>query len=125
MDAGVLYPREFQEVMVMNKVVSKTGSEYELLFVEQGYKWKGINVPVRMQGIFTGPDDALRAFKIYDANLEEKKVYQSTDLEHLDILTKKSELIEFAEKLGIEVDSELKIATSIKKNIKEQLEARA
>lgn len=110
----------------MTELVSKNGNTYTLEYdAIRLYYWEGKGLPPELQGGYTGPVEAKHAFELWDGQKAKQKIdYTLTDLEQLDVYTKKSELLEFAEKVGITVTGTFIQASSLKKYIKEQLEAR-
>lgn len=109
--------------------VQRPNSEINLEFTGYGYKWVGKSVPKSMQGLWLNPEEAVQASKSFEKELAAKAEHKAkhvnaeiTDLEQLDILTRKHELLDFAESRGLEVPSDIKQPSKIKKLLKETLE---
>lgn len=109
--------------------LSRAHSDINLEFNGYGYRWTGKSVPVRLQGLWLSPIDANNAAIEYQSQITkkaEKKAllvnYERTDLEELDILTRKDELLSFANSRGIDVPQDKKNPSSIKAFVKKSLE---
>lgn len=101
------------------------GVEYWLDNSGYGWQWKTAGSTSKLLGgIFLSIEDAKNAFKGLCSTRSDDKLrlkYEPTPLEELDILTKKDELLGFANKHNIEVPAGLSRPTQIKKMLKASL----
>jgi len=99
----------------MLKQIASNGTEYELGY-RGSYFWHRSGATAEaLQGRFTRIRDAMDAMHKYNASLAQEIVYSDKELEEL---TKKSELLGYAERNNIEVPSKHKTAGAIKKFLK-------
>lgn len=101
------------------------GVNYTLDSSGYGWKWTSAgSVPKMIGGVYLSIQDAKNAFISLCSTRNNDKLrlkYEPTLLEELDVLTRKQELLDFAEKNGIHVPAGLSRPTQIKKMLKEAL----
>lgn len=109
----------------MNIIETIEGTKYSLVKSSYGFEWTGVGQKSKLlSGTFLNIGDALLASKRYISSLGDDKQrlkYSPTEVEELDILTRKKELLDFAEKHGISVPPALTKPTQIKKMIRDNL----
>ena len=105
--------------MVFEKAVAPSGAEYIIKY-DGLYRFIGKKVPRELEGGFTSRKDAQVAFELYKAK-QEQPVNLMTGHEVLSDLDSKADLLGFAEYHEIEIPSNIKQPTAIKKYLKEQL----
>jgi len=103
---------------------SEAGVPYILSFSsDKLYHWRGNSIPTCMQGSFTGKTEAMRMLDIWNlTNRKDTIDYTLTPLEQLEVYTRKTELIPFADSLGIELPDNMSNPAQIKKFIRVELE---
>ena len=111
--------------MVYECLSTPTGVLYELVRGSYGYEWKTDGKTAKlMSGTFLTIDDAKFAGMRYCSTLSDDKQrlkYEPTLIEELDMLTKKDDLLNFAEKCNMQVPPALSRPTQIKKMLKDAI----
>lgn len=95
------------------------GTKYTLMFNGLYYWSREGNIAKSLEGTFTSAREAIAQFNRYSASLipEESQVQGDEDLEEL---TKKVDLVKWAEEKGIEIPSSVKQPAAIKKFLLEK-----
>ena len=107
---------------------AKNGSKFTLEYDgNKLYHFCGGIIPREMQGSFTAPYQALTQFKIFDGRIKElkhKKEEFKSEIEELELLSKKDDLVFFSQKEGIELPEGMSQPAAIKKFLKAELDKR-
>ncbi len=102
---------------------TKNGKKYTLRLRDGDYfyRWYGDGeLPKLLRGGFLDVAQAERAMKVYLSTVDAKKALR-TPLTDLEKISKKKDLLEFADKHSISVPDDLKIPSQIKKHIQQEL----
>lgn len=98
----------------MTKRTTTDGAEYTLEF-DGFYRWKTKGTVAKcLQSAFTGPQDALTAFNVYNSSLT-LGVNTGAAEQPLEELTSKADLLGYAKAKGIDVPEKYKQPSAIKK----------
>lgn len=111
-------------LMKEHKVVKTCpkGTKYTLVF-DGVFRWtREGNLPIKLEGAFSSQIEAYEAFRFYCVSVT-PEVSEVQGTESLEDLTKKADLVQWAEKQEIEIPAKLKQPAAIKKFLQEQVDA--